>query len=195
MRLPTSLTPFLADALRLIKPAKHAFLDLDCLFSTGFIFVLAVMVNSDKGKAYEGIESVRSILLHLSNLGNRAAAKRLTEIDMMCSSLALETELPDIDAGQPEMLLQPFSLDLESHPVPGELAMAPGRPDAQGNTAQSVTDEIVLENQDTFTAGADDLGGIVLEGEDDLYWIYHNPSLSLTGVEQADWEILENQLV
>lgn len=130
--------------------------------------------------------------MHLSNLGNRAAAKRLAEIDMMCSSLTLETEMPDVDIAQPEMLMQPFSLYLESQPAPSDVARAPN---GQGDSAQNMTDENVLEGQDAATAAVEDLGDIILEGEDDLYWIYHNPSLSLTGVEQADWELLENQLV
>ncbi|EXL98051.1 hypothetical protein NOF04DRAFT_6461 [Fusarium oxysporum II5] len=165
--------------------AKHAFLDLDCLFSTGFIFVLAVIINSDKAQAYQGIESVRSILTHLSNLGNRAATKRLAEIDQMCASLTLETETPDVEAAQPQMLMQPFSFQAS-----GAAPITSGEPQDQGLTSENAVGE-----QDTVMAGAQDLGDIVLEGEDDLYWIYHNPSLSLTGVEQLDWETLENHMV
>ncbi|CZR48577.1 uncharacterized protein FPRO_04098 [Fusarium proliferatum ET1] len=165
--------------------AKHAFLDLDCLFSTGFIFVLAVIINSDKAQAYQGIESVRSILTHLSNLGNRAATKRLAEIDQMCTSLTLETETPDVEAAQPQMLMQPFSFQAS-----GAAPIASSEPQDQ-----DLTSENALGEQDTVMAGAQDLGDIVLEGEDDLYWIYHNPSLSLTGVEQLDWETLENHMV
>ncbi|EXA35168.1 hypothetical protein FOVG_13930 [Fusarium oxysporum f. sp. pisi HDV247] len=165
--------------------AKHAFLDLDCLFSTGFIFVLAVIINSDKAQAYQGIESVRSILKHLSNLGNRAATKRLAEIDQMCASLTLETETPDVEAAQPQMLMQPFSFQAS-----GAAPITSGEPQDQDLTSENAVGE-----QDTVMAGAQDLGDIVLEGEDDLYWIYHNPSLSLTGVEQLDWETLENHMV
>ncbi|KAI1042306.1 hypothetical protein LB505_003032 [Fusarium chuoi] len=165
--------------------AKHAFLDLDCLFSTGFIFVLAVIINSDKAQAYQGIESVRSILTHLSNLGNRAATKRLAEIDQMCTSLTLETETPDVEAAQPQMLMQPFSFQAS-----GAAPIASSEPQDQ-----DLTGENALGEQDAVMAGAQDLGDIVLEGEDDLYWIYHNPSLSLTGVEQLDWESLENHMV
>ncbi|KAH7475868.1 hypothetical protein FOMA001_g10642 [Fusarium oxysporum f. sp. matthiolae] len=181
--LHLTVNQLLADTLD--KPAKHAFLDLDCLFSTGFIFVLAVIINSDKAQAYQGIESVRSILMHLSNLGNRAATKRLAEIDQMCASLTLETETPDVDAAQPQMLMQPFSFHAS-----GAAPMASG--ESQG---QTLTTENALGEQDAVMAGAQDLGDIVLEGEDDLYWIYHNPSLSLTGVEQLDWETLENHMV
>ncbi|KAK2688297.1 hypothetical protein QWA68_013070 [Fusarium oxysporum] len=165
--------------------AKHAFLDLDCLFSTGFIFVLAVIINSDKAQAYQGIESVRSILTHLSNLGNRAATKRLAEIDQMCASLTLETETPDVEAAQPQMLMQPFSFQAS-----GAAPITSGEPQVQDLTSENAVGE-----QDAVMAGAQDLGDIVLEGEDDLYWIYHNPSLSLTGVEQLDWETLENHMV
>ncbi|KAF5576174.1 positive activator of transcription [Fusarium pseudocircinatum] len=157
--------------------AKHAFLDLDCLFSAGFIFVLAVIINSDKAQAYQGIDSVRSILMHLSNLGNRAATKRLAEIDQMCASLALETETPHIDVAQPQMLM-PFSLHASGEPQ-----------------SQNLASENALGEQDVVMAGAQDLEDFMLEGENDIYWIYHNPSLSLTGVEQLDWETLENHMV
>ncbi|KAM0193489.1 hypothetical protein ACHAPI_007558 [Fusarium lateritium] len=175
--------------------AKHAFLDLDCLFSAGFIFVLAVIINSDKAQAYEGIESVRSILMHLSNLGNRAATKRLAEIDQMCASLTLQTETPDVHVGQPEMLMQPFSFYSGTQSASGSVPMPLS--EAQGHTmsAQTTIDKNAFEIQDAVMTGAEDLGDIVLEGEDNLYWIYHNPSLSLTGVEQIDWETLENHIV
>jgi hypothetical protein len=35
----------------------------------------------------------------------------------------------------------------------------------------------------------------VLECEDNLYWMYHNPLLSLTGVELADLERLETHIL
>ncbi|KAM0493422.1 hypothetical protein ACHAP8_009249 [Fusarium lateritium] len=175
--------------------AKHAFLDLDCLFSTGFIFVLAVIVNSDKAQAYEGIESVRSILMYLANLGNRAATKRLAEIDQMCASLTLQTETPDMNVRQPEMLMQPFSFYSGTERASGSVPIAPGEAQGQRLSAQTMSDKNAFEIQDAVMAGTEDLGDIVLEGEDDLYWIYHNPSLSLTGVEQVDWETLENHIV
>ncbi|KAL6922669.1 hypothetical protein FSST1_006695 [Fusarium sambucinum] len=164
--------------------AKHAFLDLDCLFSTGFIFVLAVIVNSDKAQAYEGIESVRSILMYLANLGNRAATKRLAEIDQMCASLTLQTETPDMNVRQPEMLMQPFSFYSGTERASRSVPIAPGKAQGQRLSAQTMSDKNAFEIQDAVMAGTEDLGDIVLEGEDDLYWIYHNPSLSLTGVEQ-----------
>lgn len=123
--------------------------------------------------------------MHLSNLGNRAATKRLAEIDQMCASLTLETETPDVDVAQPQMLMQPFSFHAS-----GAAHTASGEPQSQ-----NLASENALGEQDVVMAGAQDLGDIMLEGEDDLYWIYHNPSLSLTGVEQLDWETLENHMV
>ncbi|RGP62708.1 hypothetical protein FSPOR_9095 [Fusarium sporotrichioides] len=176
------------------NPAKHAFLDLDCLFSAGFIFVLAVIIDSDKAQAYEGIESVRSILSHLSTLGNRAATKRLDEIDQMCAGLALQTETPGVDVGQPEVLMQPFSFYSGTQHPSANGPMASGEAQGRRPSAQTLTEKNVSEIQDAVMARTEDLGDIVLEGEDDLYWIYHNPSLSLTGVEQVDWETLENHI-
>ncbi|CAJ0547369.1 Ff.00g041230.m01.CDS01 [Fusarium sp. VM40] len=168
--------------------ARHAFLDLDCLFSTGFTFALAVIINSDKVHAGEGIETVRGILMHLSNLGNQAATKRLTEIDQMCASLGLETETPNTHIGEPQALMQPFSLSSASQ-------SALRQPQGQTAITQNAINGNEFGGEDTAMAGVDDLSDIMLEGEDDLYWIYHNTSLSLTGVEQLDWENLDFQTV
>lgn len=42
--------------------------------------------------------------------------------------------------------------------------------------------------------GNADMSNISLEGGNDLYWVYHDPEFSFTGVDQADWETLENQI-
>ena len=133
--------------------------------------------------------------MHLSNLGNRAATKRLGEIDHMCASLTLETETPDVNVVQPQMLMQPFSFNSATHYASGVAPVALGDPQGQNVTAQGMPVESTFEGQDAVMTGAEDLGDIVLEGEDDLYWIYHNTSLSLTGVEQLDWESLGSQII
>ncbi|KAI9168076.1 hypothetical protein HJFPF1_04220 [Paramyrothecium foliicola] len=179
----------------MIVEAKHAFLDLDCIFSAGFIFVLAVTINSGQGQAYEGIDSARSILMYLANLGNRAAAKRLAEINQMCASLALQTDTPDVNVTQPQTLMQPFSFNSAIQRAPSTLDTTEPEAHNQEIAGHSTTDQEVLETQDATMCRVADVAEIVLEGEDDLYWMYHNPSLALTGVEQLDWEMLENQMV
>ncbi|CEI68131.1 unnamed protein product [Fusarium venenatum] len=77
----------------------------------------------------------------------------------------------------------------------GSVPMAPGEAQGQRLSARIMTDNNAFEIQDAVMASTEDLGDIVLEGEDDLYWIYHNPSLSLTDVEQTDWETLDNHIV
>jgi proline utilization trans-activator len=39
--------------------------------------------------------------------------------------------------------------------------------------------------------GNGDLANISLQGEDGLYWVYHEPGFIYTGAELADWEALE----
>lgn len=126
--------------------------------------------------------------MHLSNLGNQAATKRLTEIDQMCASLGLETETPNTHIGEPQALMQPFSLSSASQ-------SALRQPQGQTAITQNAINGNEFGGEDTAMAGVDDLSDIMLEGEDDLYWIYHNTSLSLTGVEQLDWENLDFQTV
>lgn len=157
--------------------------------------MLAVAVNSGHSQAYEGIDSARSILMYLANLGNRAAAKRLNEIDQMCASLALQTETPDVNVGQSHTLMQPFSFNPTAQRTAGDASASATVPETPNHVVSyhSPTGQTLCETSDTTTAGIADLADIVLEGEDDLYWMYHNPSLALTGVELIDWETLENQ--
>lgn len=42
--------------------------------------------------------------------------------------------------------------------------------------------------------GRADLDSLPLVGEDALYQVYHPLGLMFTGVEQADWETIENEL-
>ncbi|KAL6884748.1 hypothetical protein GGI43DRAFT_419296 [Trichoderma evansii] len=171
---------------------KHAFLDLDCIFSAGFIFVLAVAVNSARGQAYDGIDSARSLLKYLANLGNRAAAKRLVEIDQMCAHLALPMETPNMEEIQPVVLMQPFSFERATQATRRQSDVAGGT-QAQDTSGEMPILESGTVGQDALTTSVSDLADIVLEGEEDLYWMYHNPSLSLTGVDLLDWETFENQ--
>lgn len=131
---------------------------------------------------------------YLVNLGNQAAAKRLSEIDQMCAHLAVQTETPNLESIQPGLLMQPFSFERVAQTPQVASETIDEIHQARQSSSPAPTLNNAVPNPDTTMSGAADFASLVLEGEDNLYWMYHNPSLSLTGVELVDWEILENTL-
>ncbi|KAL0936057.1 fungal specific transcription factor domain-containing protein [Colletotrichum truncatum] len=182
--------------------AKNAFLDLDATFSVGYIFVLVEAINPGKSLGFKGIEGSRAILRYLVSLGNRAAANRLAELDQMCMHLALPVQQATGQTPQQpltDLLTQTFSFSNGygnvDHVTPGAVD---GGLSVEGPSTRSAEDDggtMGCGNDDqTFGLSGADLASIPLEGENGLYWVYHTPGFSFTGVEQTDWEALENQI-
>ncbi|KAK1532308.1 uncharacterized protein CCOS01_04291 [Colletotrichum costaricense] len=187
--------------------AKNAFLDLDATFSVGYVFVLVQAINPGKGLGHKGIDGSRAILRYLAALGNRPAARRLAELDQMCSHLALPVYQSGIQAPEEsfmDLMAQPFSFSASyrnSDTAPEGPSTSEGSaiPNIQGlSSVQDSTDSTSevqdMDGQHDFGFSGADLASIPLEGENSLYWVYHTPGFSFTGVEQTDWEALENQI-
>lgn len=186
--------------------AKHAFLDLDAAFSVGFIFVLVEAINPTKGLGIDGIEGSRTVLGYQALQGNQAAAKRLEELDHMCASLSLPVQQhkparmqthssPQLTLAPNEVFTQPFSFDSGYNPINN--LDYPVTSDVGGGVqqpAQSRGQEPAAQTYDQLGMNWADLASIPLEGENDLYWVYHDPTMPFTGVEQIDWGALEGQL-
>ncbi|GKT54619.1 fungal specific transcription factor domain-containing protein [Colletotrichum tofieldiae] len=187
--------------------AKNAFLDLDATFSVGFVFVLVEAINPGKGLGFKGIDGSRAILRYLVTLGNRAAGNRLAELDQMCAHLALPVHRSTGQTPQEsfmDLLTQTFSfssgygnIDLDpqraSAGIDNAVTGADGadnRHEDAGAAAEACNDV----GQHDFGFSGADLASIPLEGENSLYWVYHTPGFVFTGVEQTDWEALENQI-
>ncbi|KAH8672931.1 hypothetical protein BGZ61DRAFT_427508 [Ilyonectria robusta] len=182
--------------------AKNAFLDLDILFSVGFIFVLVEAIHPDTNLGLGGIEGSRHVLQYLVTVGNRAAAKRLAELDQMCIHLRPSQDQPHIGQDLPyATTTQPFSFDPDGNTgafVPGaipssnnqsrQLGDIPAPPVGETEGASLGMAEGAMEN---MLHGNADLASISLEGDNALYWVYHTPGFVYTGAELADWEALE----
>ncbi|OAL43404.1 hypothetical protein IQ07DRAFT_524339 [Pyrenochaeta sp. DS3sAY3a] len=187
--------------------AKHTFLDLEATFSAAHVFVLVDAIAPSKRLGADGINGCKSILRYLAGLGNRAAAKRLTELNRMCRNLAFTVPHNGLDgntsgstctsATSPIMsnLVRPFSFDRGFHN--GE---SDGDPE-NSTIIEGSTFEIThgqpqsgfdLSNYDYLSLNAADLAGVPLDLMDDLYGVYHT-DMPLTGIEQTDWEALANQ--
>ncbi|KAK6227416.1 fungal specific transcription factor domain-containing protein [Colletotrichum tabaci] len=190
--------------------AKNAFLDLDAAFSVGFVFVLVEAVSPGKGLGFKGVEGSRAILRYLVGLGNRAAASRLAELDQMCAHLSLSVRQPTDHTPQEEassssfidLLTQPFSFSsgygiVEARAGGISLGVVAGgisNRESDVNGVVAGVGDCEDASQHDFGLSGADLASIPLEGENSLYWVYHTPGFSFTGVEQTDWEALENQI-
>ncbi|KAK1625535.1 hypothetical protein BDP81DRAFT_328235 [Colletotrichum phormii] len=187
--------------------AKNASLDLDATFSVGYVFVLVEAIDPGNLLGHKGIDGSRAILRYLVALGNRTAASRLAELDQMCTHLALPVHQ---SGGQTphqsfiDLLTQKFSYssgygNVDVAPEGPSAIDGPATPSAQGLSRTQENVEPVSgahdpDGQHDFGFSGADLASIPLEGEDSLYWVYHTPGFSFTGVEQTDWEALENQI-
>ncbi|OHW93436.1 fungal specific transcription factor domain-containing protein [Colletotrichum incanum] len=183
--------------------AKNAFLDLDATFSVGFVFVLVEAINPGKSLGFKGIDGSRAILRYLVTLGNRAAGNRLAELDQMCTHLALPVNQSHGQTPQEsfmDLLTQTFSFssgygnvnigsERAATGVDNAVTGAEGANNRDGD-AEACNDV----GQHDFGFSGADLASIPLEGENSLYWVYHTPGFLFTGVEQTDWEALENQI-
>ncbi|KAH6886198.1 hypothetical protein B0T10DRAFT_530450 [Thelonectria olida] len=174
--------------------AKNAFLDLDILFSVGFIFVLVEAIYPSGTLGLSGIEGSRNVLQYLVSVGNRAAAKRLGELDQMCVHLWPSQEQAPASQDLPyETTMQPFSCyggeDVEMGPMgSNQPSEQPGtRARSSGETGGGSMDMVYNAGEH----GNPDLASISLEGDNSLYWVYHSPGFVYTGAELADWEALE----
>ncbi|KAF9869750.1 fungal specific transcription factor domain-containing protein [Colletotrichum karsti] len=178
--------------------AKNAFLDLDATFSVGYIFVLVEAINPGKSLGFKGIDGSRAILRYLVGLGNRAAANRLAELDQMCVHLALPVQHGTGQTPQQsltDLLTKPFSFESGYGAIEEACSTLDAAADTLSRTGAGGGGREMCDNEDPgFEFSGADLASIPLEGENSLYWVYHTPGFSFTGVEQTDWEALENQI-
>ncbi|KAJ9661442.1 hypothetical protein H2201_006473 [Coniosporium apollinis] len=188
---------------------KFGFFDLDATFSVAFVFVLVESIYSSKGSDLFGIHGTLGIFHYLTQHGNRAASKRLADIEQMCDHLSIPLELstaagrsaptePHLNAvaephnGQREDTAARWPNGQEQAPdmerlVPLEEPMSldwyqPLEPVFPQQIPYPVED----------TAIGDNFFG---EGTHDVYSLYYNNDLALTGAVESDWEELERHIV
>ncbi|CAN9423932.1 unnamed protein product [Alternaria alternata] len=82
--------------------AKFGYFDLDAAISAAFIFILVESLQSvgSPRSGLHGIRSATSILQYLTKHGNKAAAKRMLDVEHICQHLGIGISVPTI-AGSP----------------------------------------------------------------------------------------------
>lgn len=154
------------------------------------------VINRGKNLGKSGIEGSRSILKYLVELGNRAAAKRLSELDQMSAHLEFPSDEPPAAEPLTDLLTENFSFELGY--VNPETAASHYRDNAASSVVHQndpVPDEVVrTDGNNAQNIGPGDVGlnadlaDISLEGENGLFWVFQ-PGF-YTGEELADWETL-----
>ena len=197
----------------LMHLAKHAFLDLDTIYSIAFIFILLQAISPSHRIAAVGIARSSSILAHLAHFGNEAASNRLREIEQISSGLlhprsGSDGTRPRADVGQDSAILdQSFrflqpSQDLQAHHEDrrqhelgtstsvgmnqeGCQCLNSGVRD-QTRSQVSLPGSPLLRNDDPWPLIDASLGD-----ETQLFQDYQNVVLPSAGVDFLDWEALD----
>ena len=182
--------------------AKNAFLDLDAVFSAGFVFVLVEIIAPGRSLGACGISVSRGILTHLMDLGNHAASRRLAELDQMCAHLgpyqALEQQGSSTSTDTLSGVFsfeRGFETQSQINPAIGDMSIYGHRTQGGGEEAPPSTQldaaggSMSVGNGPVLHLGATDLS---LGGEDGISWVFQ-PGM-YTGSELADWEMFESQL-
>lgn len=181
-----------------LSAAKHAFLDLEAVFSAGFVSILVEIIAPRRKFGACGLRVCRQILSQLVELGNRAASKRLVELDQMCAHLGtLRADEQYEDTHQ--ILSQVFTFDDECGNQPlasNQDSSNPARRSSQDGQALAdrpgqfssmdsppPSDRPSLSQEDPKLSFGD---------EDGIFGIFQ-PGL-YTGEELADWEMFESQI-
>jgi proline utilization trans-activator len=185
-----------------LSSAKNTFLDLDAVFSAGFVFVLVEIIAPGRSLGACGIGVSRGILTHLMDLGNHAASRRLAELDQMCAHLGPYQALEQLGQSTSTDTLsgvfsfkRGFEAQSQSNPANEDMSM-------YGHGTQGNGEEVPPSAQLVAASGSMSLGNgpvlqlgtsdISLDGEDRISWVFQ-PGM-YTGSELADWEMFESQL-
>lgn len=172
--------------------AKNTFHDLDVLFSVGFNFILVEAINPDKNLGVYGVEESQRILQYLITAGNQAALKRYSELHQMSIHLEHSAHGTSDERASPTSMYGSATGSEPSNPSLGQAD--PPTTSQQGLISGDVVPEsnagMIRPKQNIF-ASTGNLADISLDGESELYDIYHAPGFTYTGAEMTDWESLD----
>ncbi|KAG5655305.1 hypothetical protein KAF25_010457 [Fusarium avenaceum] len=166
--------------------SKNTFMELDVLFSSGFMFVLLQAIHPGTGHGRVELEQTRELLEYLVGVGNRAAAKHSCQ-DSLNIGFATESNTPH----PAENGNQTAACHATEQSIFG---FSPG---SNGSSSQLVVSNDRMNDINTHTGitqemglGNVDLESIILRSDNGLYEMYSLPDLVFTGTEKEDWAAL-----
>lgn len=191
--------------------AKFGFFDLDAAVSSAFVFLLVESIysteSSQSGK--QGVKGATSILSYLSGCGNRAAQRRLNDVQQLCEHLHIMDESLIPPAGHSTQTITVPTTNRESHNS-NTIDVATVGSSANVQAEQSHYTSPLLEDIDWRQA----LSSLEAQGDtsdipamndgfiSDMNAFDHldgfnfdlNGDFMLTGADETDWAQFEHQI-
>jgi proline utilization trans-activator len=189
--------------------AKFGYFDLDAAVSAAFVFVLVESLQST-GSPRSGLHGIRGatgILQYLIKHGNKAAAKRMSDVEHICQHLGIEIGIPTV-VTSPAAAEGPsdstYNRALHDPVSSAEDTTASDGPHAVDTYEESALDtdwrqalfelpdhsshlpnSLESNNESYGIPPIDDISGFNLDFGNDFI---------LTGADEIDWEEFERQI-
>lgn len=161
--------------------AKFGFFDLDAIFSTAFVFVLAATIYPDNESYLREINSTVQLFDYLSESGNQASHNRRADILQMCDHLGLFRELVDSPSQAGQTLACPHGQNAQIN--------------RQGLVQSLIAGETPVDFSEPALQWVTDIDQLLLQQDPhNFYSLYSNNGLPLAGTVETDWETLESQI-
>lgn len=166
------------------KTARAGFFDLDATFSAAFVLI---MLRIEDGKSLrppdEILEACR-VLLYLSIAGNRMAGRRLRDINDFCTRVWPTAPSIHETLG---ILMQPHARNIElGDDIQHQHQHQPWQPTSQIQQDTFPCPTIPIDTAQRYLM-VDEIGNELVNGADDIYSCFNDPTLALTGIDLADW--------
>ncbi|KAJ5944920.1 hypothetical protein N7516_005088 [Penicillium verrucosum] len=199
MQIPNLASQRSRQRNRISSQAPFGFFDLDALFSVAFVLILAGSAFSDaqQMRVVHGLKLAMNLFDYLAERGNKASLCRKTDIEQICNHVGVSLDGTNT-----------ASSDLQGTPTPtqhptitswydpvAEIIRSPTQQDQSGNQSgyiHPLQDPGLLPLWQTENSFYDSFSGSMPR---DLYTIYQNNDLALSGSIKLDWEELERQLL
>ncbi|THZ18833.1 hypothetical protein D6C89_08055 [Aureobasidium pullulans] len=162
--------------------ARFGFFDLDATFSAAFVLIMLRIEDGKSLRPPEEILETCRVLQYLSIAGNRMACRRLRDINDFCTRVWPTASSIHETLG---ILMQPHSRNVEL----GNDMQHQHQHQSWQPTSQIQQDTFPYPPLDTAQRYlmVDEIGNELVNGADDIYSCFNDPTLALTGIDLADW--------
>ncbi|OQD83581.1 hypothetical protein PENANT_c016G01491 [Penicillium antarcticum] len=182
-----------------IMSTRYGFFDLDATFSAAFVLVMVGFLDPSQGNPPLALDQAFEVLQFLSHAGNSAAERRLQDIAHSCSHVwpdyvfnASERQSGALSRQKNQFISdsRQYSLATSSgYPPPNDFGSR-GRNYDSGESRPLEQCPNLDFADSMFDMDMDWNIDLSVEAEG-IYSSFHNPTLSLTGVDYIDWLEIE----
>lgn len=183
--------------------ARFGFFDQDATFSVAFVFILAYTINPRDAISIKGAQQASLVMQDLANHGNKAARKCLAEIQQMCAYLGLhlDTSSSTLNDANSSAVSSNITSDCRSNNTTHTGLYI------ESNEVEEVPTVPVVPTYDLANIRTSEISTVISGGwildhidvpledqNDSIYSVYNDPSMTLTGVDFADWAEFDRQI-